>query len=389
MKISILTPDLSSNCLVRAYLLAKILQRHYHVEIAGYVFGDGIWKAVINDKSIMHKSVESRGRLKPYWCIWELTKKIDGDVIYASKPIFTSFGIGIIKKIFSNKPLILDIDDWEMGFMKDYYNRLTFPSRFKYLISSAIFLYNAHSYWNSFVGEKLIHYADDITVSNSFLQRKFGGKIIWHARDVKTFNPTKFDKNLIKKQYKIKTIKKIVMFSGSLRFYKGVEDLIRAIELINNQNVILVIVGINYKDTYCLRLVEFAKKVLGKERFIDFGLQSFEKVPELLAMADIVVIPQRESLATIGQLPAKVFDAMAMAKPIVATDVSDLPEVLDGCGWVIEPEKPLRLAETIQYVLDNPEEAKEMGWKARQKCIEKYSWNAIEKVLLSVFKKYE
>jgi hypothetical protein len=42
MKISILTPDLSHNYLGRAYLLAKILQRHYEVEIIGLMFGEGI-----------------------------------------------------------------------------------------------------------------------------------------------------------------------------------------------------------------------------------------------------------------------------------------------------------------------------------------------------------
>ena len=42
MKISILSPDLSQNCLGRAYLLAKILQSHYEVEIIGPVFGNGI-----------------------------------------------------------------------------------------------------------------------------------------------------------------------------------------------------------------------------------------------------------------------------------------------------------------------------------------------------------
>jgi len=42
MKISILPPDLSHNCLGRAYLLAKILQRHYEVEIIGPMFGEGI-----------------------------------------------------------------------------------------------------------------------------------------------------------------------------------------------------------------------------------------------------------------------------------------------------------------------------------------------------------
>ena len=111
MKISILTPDLSHNCLGRAYLLAKILQRHYKVEIVGPIFGVGIWEPVANDKSITYKSVKIRGRFKHYWQIRDLAKKIDGDVVYASKPLFTSFGVGLLKKLFNSKPLILDIDD--------------------------------------------------------------------------------------------------------------------------------------------------------------------------------------------------------------------------------------------------------------------------------------
>lgn len=99
MKISILTPDLSHNCLGRAYLLVKILQRHYKVEIVGPIFGDGIWEPVDDDKSITYKSVKIRGRFKPYWQIKGLAEKIDGDVIYASKPLFTSFGVGLLKKL--------------------------------------------------------------------------------------------------------------------------------------------------------------------------------------------------------------------------------------------------------------------------------------------------
>ena len=53
------------------------------------------------------------------------------------------------------------------------------------------------------------------------------------------------------------------------------------------------------------------------------------------------------------------------------------------------PQETEQLAENIKYVLDNPEEAKEIGWKARRKCIEKYSWDATEKVLVKVFEKYE
>ena len=388
MKISILSPDLSDNCLGRAYLLAKILQRRYEVEIIGPVFGDGIWEPVANDKSIIYKSIKISGRLKPYWQIGKLIKEIDGDIIYASKPLFSSLGIGLLKNFKDKKPLILDIDDWQMGFVRENYGRLSIHQRFIFIASSTLYFYNLDSYWNNLFSEKLINFADEITVSNNFVKEKFGGTIIWHGKDTEAFDPKKFDKYLLREKFQIEKNKKVVMFFGTPRAHKGIEDLIKAIDSIKNPNIILVIVGIDERDQYCRNLAKAVKEVLGK-RFKGFGLQIFGKVPEFLAMVDIVVIPQRRNLATVGQVPAKVFDAMAMAKPIIATNVSDLYEILDGCGWIVEPEKPEELAEIIKYVLDNPEEAEKMGQKARQNCIEKYSWDAMEKILLKIFRKYE
>jgi hypothetical protein len=57
-------------------------------------------------------------------------------------------------------------------------------------------------------------------------------------------------------------------------------------------------------------------------------MQPFDEIPKWVAAADVIAIPQKDSPATWGQLPSKVFDAMAMAKPIVATDVNDLSMVL-------------------------------------------------------------
>ena len=388
MKISILTPDLSHNCLGRAHLLAKILQRHYEVEIIGPMFGEGIWEPVANDKSIIYKAVKIFGRLKPYWQIGELIKKIDGDIIYASKPLFSSFGIGLLKKVLKKKPLILDIDDWQMGFVRENYSKLSIYRRFRFIASSTLYFYNLGSYWNNLINEKLTPIADEITVSNNFLKERFGGKIVWHGRDTDAFNPEKFDKNLIREKYQIERTKKIVMFFGTPRVHKGMDNLIDAINLIRNQEIILYIIGIANGDRYCEKLVKYAKRLLGN-RFKGFGIQPFEKIPEFLAITDVVVIPQKKNFATVGQVPAKVFDAMAMAKAIIATNVSDLPNILDGSGWIVEPEKPEELAKTIQCVLNNPEEAEEIGQKARQRCIEKYSWDAMEKVLIKIFKKYE
>ncbi|WP_292460124.1 glycosyltransferase family 4 protein [Methanothermococcus sp.] len=374
MKISILTPDLSRNCLGRAYLLAKMLQKYYDVEIIGPMFGNGIWNPVANDTTITYKSIKinSKFGLKH---VKELINLADGDVIYASKPTYTSFGVGLLIKFLKNRPLILDIDDWEMGFIKENFKNSL--ARFKSLV-----------YWQILLFEKLYFLADEITVSNSFLQKKFGGTIIWHGRDAEKFNPEKYDCKELRKKYHIEKNKKIIMFFGTPRPHKGVDDLLESVRLINNQDIILVIVGIDISNQYCKELIDNAKNTLNN-RFIWYGLQPFEKIPEILSIANVVVIPQRESYSTVGQMPAKVFDAMAMAKPIIATKVSDLPEVLKGCGWIVEPGNPKRLAETIELVLDDDEKSKKIGWKARDKFIKKYSWNALEKKLVNIFKNYE
>jgi len=388
MKISILSPDLSNNCLGRAYLLAKVLQRRHEVEIVGPIFGNGIWQPVADDKSITYKSVKICGRFRPYLQIRDLVQKIDGDIIYASKPLFTSFGIGLLIKVIQKKPLILDIDDWEMGFKKESNKNLSLFRSIKSLVSSGLFFYRMGSYWNILFMEKLVPFSDEVTVSDTFLKDKFGGTMVCHGRDIKTFSPKRFNRNLVKEKRGIEKSMKIIMFFGSPRPHKGIEDLIKAISIIKEQDIVLAVVGVDDRDQYSKNLAEIAGKTLGR-RFKGFGLQPFEKVSEFLAMADVVVIPQRKHFSTMGQMPAKVFDAMAMAKPIIASNISDLPEILDGCGWIVEPENPEQLAEKIQCVLDNPEEAKAMGSKARKKCIEKYSWDAMEEILVKVFEKYE
>ena len=48
MKISILTPNFSENCFGRAWLLAKLLQPHFDIEMIGPAFGNGIWEPLKN-----------------------------------------------------------------------------------------------------------------------------------------------------------------------------------------------------------------------------------------------------------------------------------------------------------------------------------------------------
>ena len=78
---------------------------------------------------------------------------------------------------------------------------------------------------------------------------------------------------------------------------------------------------------------------------------------------------------------------MAKAKPTIATNVSDIPEILDDCGWIVEPEDPEQLAETIKYALNHSGEALEMGLKAREKCKREYSGKIMEEKLIVLIEK--
>jgi len=388
LKISILAPDLSSNSVGRAYILAKVLQRMCTVEIVGPLFGKSIWAPVAED----NKFVRFNNKFVSIRSLKRLYDKIDGDIIYAVKPHFTSFNIGLVKKFFTKKILFLDIDNWELGLFIDYFNRTC--KKF----SSRIFFYAKELFkfflrpWNSFfwtvVNEKIVGYADEITVSNKFLKNKFGGTILYHGKDVRAIDAFSFNKQALKQKYEVSRDCKIIMFFGTPKWHKGVEDLIEAVCLINENDVSLMLVGVDKSDAYGKYLIHLAEKKL-KGRLRIYGPQPAGKIPEFLFLSDVVVIPQKKGLSTVGQVPSKIFDSMAMAKPTIATKVSELPEILNGCGWIVQPDSPRHLKRAILDVLENQEKAGRVGLKARQKCIKEYSWDKMEKILENIFKKYK
>jgi glycosyltransferase involved in cell wall biosynthesis len=62
-----------------------------------------------------------------------------------------------------------------------------------------------------------------------------------------------------------------------------------------------------------------------------------------------------------------------MGLPIVATAVSDIPELLDGCGLVVPPGDRPALARAIESVLCNPALARRLGRAARARITTHYS----------------
>jgi glycosyltransferase involved in cell wall biosynthesis len=293
-----------------------------------------------------------------------MLKEIDGDVILASKLMPTSFGIGLLKKRASGKPLIVDIDDWELGFF--------YHSGFWGRMGRLLNFSNPNGLPHTWLMERLAGYTDAVTVSNRFLQNKFNGILVPHCRDTSILDPGRFDSEAIKKTWGLQG-KKVLMFLGTPRPHKGIDDLRVALERIDDSNVYLLIVGADDPTSFC-----GAKWGAVRGRVRVLPKIPFENLPEYLAAADILLVPQRQTTDSVGQMPAKLFDAMAMGKPIIATRVSDITEVLGACGYLVDPDKPAQLADAIQYILDHPEEAQRRGQEARESCKRLYDIKVME-----------
>ena len=163
------------------------------------------------------------------------------------------------------------------------------------------------------------------------------------------------------------------MFLGTPRPHKGLDDLLAAFKKVGDRNVNLVIIGAENQQEFLKRVDQSIR-----ERVVVLPKIPFQKLPEFLSMADIIAIPQRRTSDSVGQIPARLFDAMSMAKPIIATRISDIPEVLGDCGYLVEPNKPSQLAEAIHYILGHFDEALIKGLTARERCKQMYDIHNLE-----------
>lgn len=391
MKVSILTPNFSSNALGRAYLLAQLISKFGDVEIIGPMFGNKIWPPLSDSSQteIQFKPISWAKTRSFYAFIKRVSSIIEGDVLYVSKPILTSFGVALAIQKQNEMPLILDIDDWQLGFIIE--DAKVTPKLFFRTFPNSFNIYQALP--DCFILEKIAQSMKEetqITVSNSFLQKKFGGTIIWHTRDENVFDPKKYSSSESRRYFGIPEDKIALMFFGTPRPHKGVEELIRAIhitkELRNNQEIVLVIGGVG-KDRYSQKIVQIGKRLLGDKVFFIEHIP-FKEISRAVIASDIYIIPQKKTHASFGQLPAKLFDAMAMARAIISTDVSDIPRILKGVGIVIPSEASVlekNLGAKILYLVDNPDEIKKLGRKARKKFIGQYGFKHMRKKLRRIF----
>ncbi len=393
LRISLIVSDLSSKGAgrwggaIRPFLLAQALQTLGHqVKMFGLAYDEdsSIATEIEADFPIFAVPCPLYAGMGGTWRVLrQLLPKLDGDILYAVKLKPSSYGIGLLKKWLSHRPLIVDIDDWEMSWYggdRWQYHWQGKQVAQEILKADGALRYVDHPLYLKQM-ERWVHRADAITLHTQFIQKRFGGTYIPNGKDVHLFNPDRYDSHASRIKYGLADYQ-VLMFPGAPRPYKGVEDVLLALDQLNWPQLRLAIVGGSPYDDYDRYLREKWGRWL-----IQLPRSPVSQMPEIVSAADVIVVPQRNEPTALAQFPLKLTDGMAMAKPILATKVGDIPTILGDTGYLVDSGSPEQLATQIEWIFAHPEEAKARGKAARERCIQHYSIEAMATILDQVLQR--
>jgi glycosyltransferase involved in cell wall biosynthesis len=169
----------------------------------------------------------------------------------------------------------------------------------------------------------------------------------------------------------------------SLKKKYGIEYLIRSLLIIHKYypNARLLIVGEGVEKKKLLRLTS----EIGLTSYVDFvGKVPNEDVPLYLSKIQIFVIPSiKESFGVAA------IEAEACGKPVVASNIGGLPEVImDGTtGILVPPKSPEAIANACITLLKNPEKIAQMGKNGRKFVEINYDWDKTSRSMEGLYNK--
>jgi glycosyltransferase involved in cell wall biosynthesis len=216
------------------------------------------------------------------------------------------------------------------------------------------------------------------TVVSTKLRARYGGTLVLHGPDEAKFDPTPLDVNVCRDFFHLPGDRQLAVFAGVPHPHKGLRELVEALHHASNQCYHLVYAG--PPDHPEARL---AFESLGA-RFHGLGLIENSRMPSLLAAIDVVPIPQLSTPFAEAQVPAKLLEAMAMARAIISTRVSDIASLLgegtgEPRGWVVQPGDVPALAEALATAAREPEQRRRRGSAARRFFLAEASVAAIQR----------
>jgi len=204
-------------------------------------------------------------------------------------------------------------------------------------------------------------------------------KVIYNGVVLENFGRP--DPEPLRREFEIQPGQIVLTAVANLHPYKGHDDLLRATASLIGKYPNLRVILPGRDQGMRSRLEELIKELKLEAAVRLIGER--KDVPQILALADIVIHPSHEE-----GFSNSILEAMAAGKPLVVTDVGGNPEaVLDGRnGYVVPARSPQALAAALDSLIGNAELRERMGRASRQRIEEDF---AIERMMERFIAWYE
>ncbi len=301
-------------------------------------------------------------------------KKVD--IVYASTPPLPVGVVGyVLSKVYNSKFALEIRDLWvdnaiELGQLKN-----------KFAIKM---VRNLESFLN--------READKIIVVTEGFKKHLWKKgiksdkieVITNGFDEEVFKPGLRD-NWVRKKYNLKE-KFVIMYAGNMGTAQGLDFIIEtAIKTRDHKNILYYLIGAGVKKESLMATVEERK--LENVRFMDN--QPKEVIGDFLAAADVLLISLKDLPIFEITIPSKVFDYMAMGRPILIGVSGEARRIVEEAkaGLYFTPGKAEEFKEAVFKLYHRPELRKEMGGKAREYAVENFSRQQLARKLNDILQK--
>ncbi len=192
--------------------------------------------------------------------------------------------------------------------------------------------------------------------------------------DLEDFNITQ-TKTEAKEILNLPQDKKIVLYAGRLDGWKGVETFFEASKKFSEDTIAVVVGGDRNQIT------EFSKKY---PHILFVGYKPYKELPMYQRSADVLVIPNtgKSEVSKVYTSPLKLFSYMASGRPIVASDLPSIREVLNTSNSIlVSPDSPEAIIKGVNKALEDENKADIMAKQALSD-VKRYSWDSRDRKIL-------
>jgi len=205
--------------------------------------------------------------------------------------------------------------------------------------------------------------------------------IVSNTVDIENFKNKKIDKKLTKK-YKGKFI---ISYIGSFGPHRGIDTSIKAMQYINNNKIILLLIG--GKGNYIKEMKKLVKKLKVEEKVNFINWVPFDSVQDYIEVSNVCLVPHNNSEHTQTTIPHKLFQCMYLKKPVLVSNCAPLKRIVEetGAGLIFRAGSPKDFAKKINQLF-NSKSLCNYGNKGFNAILSKYNWDIEGNKLIKIYK---